>query len=239
MVSIFDKRAVIDYVACNEDTGGRLPQCDAARGMPRCVNNLELAIAQVNKISILQQLRRRGGRYPVALRGVGLRRQAIENVIGDIGIGKRGVRRWIGQDLRLGRVHRAGFKLIMAADVIEMRVAGDRNQFAFRHQRNVLTEADHAHTTVEQHIPIAPAHVKHVAAVKLFDERLIDKGHAILQGAHTVPVFGAGTVHGSVSYCVDVKGLRLGAQCHARAGLGQVAGGQVRHQDHVRSDIWH
>ena len=51
---------------------------------------------------------------------------------------------------RFGRVHAALREFVVAADMIEMRVAGDADKLALRHQRHVATKAEMAKPGIEQ-----------------------------------------------------------------------------------------
>ena len=72
----------------------------------------------------VEQALGRGGLYPVARR-VPAFGQAVEHLVGGVAVGERPVVARVGENFRLGLVHAAIGKFMVAADMVEMRVAGD------------------------------------------------------------------------------------------------------------------
>lgn len=85
---------------------------------------------------------------------------------------------------------------MMAADVVEMRVAGDAGQRPLRHQRHVGPEREMPEARVKQQIAVAPAHMPHVAAVEGLDPRLVNECDAVAHAEGLVP-FGGSNAHGT------------------------------------------
>ncbi len=65
MIGIVDQGSVIDDVAGQEYAAGLFEQADAAGGMARDVNDLEMPVAEIDDIAVGQQALGRGGLYPV------------------------------------------------------------------------------------------------------------------------------------------------------------------------------
>ena len=92
-------------------------------------------------------------------------------------------------------------KLVVAADMVEMRVARDADERPSGHQGHVTTQAEVAEAAVEQQIAVAAAHVPHVAAEERLDPRLVDQRDVVRHADRLVPVAGADNVelgHGSL-----------------------------------------
>ncbi len=98
-------------------------------------------------------------------------------------------------------MHGAVLELVVAADVVEMGVAGNRQQWPLGNQRHLAAEADMAKSAVEQQIAIAAAHVPDVAAEERLDPRLVDQRHVVGKADRLVPVgWGDGVGHGAGSF---------------------------------------
>ena len=76
---------------------------------------------------------------------------------------------------------------MMAADVIEMRVAGNAGEWPSGDERHMSAQADMAEPGIEQKVPVPPPHMPHVAAVERLDPRLMDQRHAIGEGYRLIP----------------------------------------------------
>jgi hypothetical protein len=84
-------------------------------------------------------------------------------------------------------MHQPLGEFVMAADMVEMRVAGDRETALFGHQRHMAAQADHPHPGIDQHVAVAAPHVPDVAAVEFLDERFADIGHVVADPACLIP----------------------------------------------------
>lgn len=68
---------------------------------------------------------------------------------------------------------------MMSTDMVEVCVAGYREQTALADQRNLFAQTDHTHTGIDQQVPIAAAYMPDIAAIKRFDmgfENMRDAG---------------------------------------------------------------
>lgn len=199
VVGVLDQRTVVENVAGKQDFRRFLVERDAPGGMAGSVNDLELPIAEVDHVAVLQQARRRRPLHRITLRAIGLGRQGVENVVGNIGVGQRVFACRISEQIRLCRMDRTAFELVVAADVIEMGVACHRDQLTLGDKRDPFTKRDDAHATVNKHVAIAPTHMPDVAAVKFLDMRLADIGHVIVETPDAVPVLRAHALFHHVS----------------------------------------
>ena len=184
-----DQLAIIDDVARKQDAGRGLPQGDAAGGMAGGVDHLELPVAKVDHIAVPENALRRGGGDGIGVAGKGLGRKLGEDIFGDVFVSEGVFPRWRPQQMRLGCVAEAAGEFVVQADMVEMRVAGHGLQRAFGHQRHPVTQGDHAHPAVDQHIAVAAPDVPDVAAVEFADMRLVDMGDAVAHPSHSPPVF--------------------------------------------------
>src|SRR5690349_238852 len=100
----------------------------------------ENAVAEINDIAILKQALRRRRLDAVAL-GPPALRHSIEHLLGRIFVGESEIIARIGQDRRFRLMHGPNAEFVMTADVIEMRMACDRDERAFAHQSHMLPEA--------------------------------------------------------------------------------------------------
>ena len=87
---------------------------------------------------------------------------------------------------------------MMAADMIEMAVAGDAEERLLRLQRNMPVEANNAQAGIEQQIALAAAHMPHVAADIRNDMGREDQCNIVTVRAYLEPVFGDGQWHGEI-----------------------------------------
>ena len=90
----------------------------------------------------------------------------------------------------------------MAADMVEMAVAGDGDQRPLPEHSDLAAQADHAHARIEQQITVATAHMPDVAALERLDLRLVVQGDAVREAPRFEPACGSGDAHrGSASQC--------------------------------------
>ncbi|MPL83908.1 hypothetical protein SDC9_29867 [bioreactor metagenome] len=205
VIGLFDQRAVIDDVARDQHAARRFPQRDAARGMARRVDHLELPVAQIDDVAIGQDPRRRRRLHRVGGGLIGLGRQRVEDLVRHIARRHRVLARRLGEDLGLGGMAQPAGEFVGAADVVEMGVACDGIERPLGHQRHPFTQRHHAHAAVDQHVAVAPAHVPDVAAIELLDEGLVDLGDVVAGAADAVPVGG-----GNASHAASVSGRTIG-----------------------------
>ena len=92
----------------------------------------------------------------------------------------------------------AGVKFVMAADVIEMTVAGNGRQRLFSHQRYMFPQADNPHTAIDKRIPVATADMPDIAAIKGLDMGLVNQGYVIPDFLNPIPVIGSYANHRSL-----------------------------------------
>src|SRR5690606_38542266 len=144
-----------------------------ARRMARRVDHLEGAVAEIDHVAGFQDAS--GGRCldAVARRVPALRRDD-EHLVGGVAVGERPVVARIGEDRRLRPVHAAVRKFVVAAYVVEMRVAGDAGELSLADQRYVSPQAEMAEPAVEEQVAVAPAHMPDVAAEEGLYPRLVD-----------------------------------------------------------------
>src|ERR1700722_3182756 len=91
-------------------------------------------------------------------------------------------------------------ELVMAADMIEMGVAGNADEGALADQRHMVTQAEMAEAGVDEQISVAAAHMPDVATVEGFDPRLVNQCDAVAEAERLVPVGrGHGAAHGVTS----------------------------------------
>ncbi len=130
--------------------------------------------------------------------------------VGRVAVGDRPFIARIGEDFCFGRMHAAVRKFVMAADMVEMRVAGHANELSLRHQRDVAPQAEMAEAGVEQKIAIAAAHMPDVAAEERLDPWLVDQRHAIAHTDGFIPVRCVDNrkrAHGSARQKDDISSL--------------------------------
>ena len=94
---------------------------------PGRMDHLEGAVAKIDDVAAFEQTAGRGGLNTVARRVPAIR-HAVEHLVGRVAVGERPFVARIGEDGRFGPVHAAVRKFVMAADMIEMRVAGDADE---------------------------------------------------------------------------------------------------------------
>ena len=111
--------------------------------MAGCMNDFKTPVAEIDNIAVFEKTLRRRRLDPVALR-LPSSGEAIEHLFRRIFAGQREVIARIGKDCSFGRMHAAMSEFVMAAYMIEMRVAGDAEQRPFRHQLDMLTQAEMA-----------------------------------------------------------------------------------------------
>ncbi len=80
----------------------------------------------------------------------------------------------IGQDGRVREMDAALAELVMAADMVEMGVAGDPNEGTLAEQRHMVAQAEIAKASVDEQVAIAAVHMPDVAAVEGLDSRLVE-----------------------------------------------------------------
>ena len=92
--------------------------------MSRRVDDLEGTVAEIDHVAMLEQAAGWGGQDTVARRVPALG-HAIEHLPIGVAVGDRPFVARVGEDFRFSGMHAAVRKFVMAADMIEMRVAGD------------------------------------------------------------------------------------------------------------------
>ena len=90
--------------------------------------------------------------------------QSVEHVVGGVAVGERRLVARVGQDVGFGGMHAAIREFVVAADMIEMGVAGDADYLLFGDQRHMPAQADMAEPGVEQQVAVASPDVPDVAA---------------------------------------------------------------------------
>src|SRR5688500_12396530 len=105
--------------------------------MSRRMDDLKGAIAEVDDFSVIEQTSRRCRSYTIVSRAPS-RRQPVEHFIPRIPIGKRPFIARIGQNFSLRPVNVPCRKFMVAADMIEMRMAGDADKRPFANQRHMF-----------------------------------------------------------------------------------------------------
>lgn len=90
----------------------------------------------------------------------------LEHLVANIGArqGVVAVRR--GEDLRLGRMRQALGEFVVAGDMVEVGVAGHRQQRSFGEPGQLLAQADQTGAAVHQHVALAALDMPHVAAIE-------------------------------------------------------------------------
>jgi hypothetical protein len=78
---------------------------------------------------------------------------------------------------------------MMAADMVEMRVAGDANKRPLANERHMFTQAHMPKPRIEQQIAVPSPDMPHVATEKWLDPRLVDKRYVIRHADGLVPLF--------------------------------------------------
>ncbi len=239
VVGVFDQRPVIEDIAGKKRLGLRFPERDPAGRMAGRVDNLEAFDRQDRSRSpSSKNTRRRRILHPVAFRAIGLRRQRVENLVGDVRIGKR-------VDARVGcasrsasaAMDRAAFEFVVAADMVEMRVAGDGNQFALGDQRHPLAQRHDAHAAIDQHVSVAAPHMPDIAAVELLDKGFGDVGD-IVQAPGLLRLFVRRLIRSVGSRFLPLV-RRQGRDIAGRltASPTRVASGRARRLRHVRDQL--
>lgn len=94
----------------------------------------------------------------------------------------------IGQDFRLLGVHSAIRELVMAADMVEMGVTGDRHQGPLTDQPRMIAQADNAHAAVDQQISVATPDMPDIAAKERLDVGFPDQGNPVVKPSRLVPL---------------------------------------------------
>src|SRR5215216_1315780 len=187
MIGVVDERSIVNDVSREEHSACGFKQAYSAGRMARRMNDLENTISQVNQLAVLEQPLRRCRLHPV-FPGIPPLRQPIEHFIRRIAVSQRPIIARVGQDRRFGYVHPAFFELMVAADMIEMRVAGDADQRSFRQKGHLAPQAHMAKAGVEKEIAVSPPHVPHVAAEKGLDPGLVDKRYTVRHADGLVPL---------------------------------------------------
>jgi hypothetical protein len=150
---------------------------------------------------------------------------------------------------------RAVGKLVVAADVVEMRVTRDADERPSSHQGDVTAQAEVAEAAVEQQVAVASAHMPHVAAEERLDPRLVDQRDVVRHTDRLVPVGGADNLergHGLmfqrddlVRAAMQLDALadrkrradrRVNREAQPRLGLGGDAGAREATLEHEVAD---
>lgn len=159
------------------------------------MDDLELPVAEVDDVAVFEDARRRGLLHRVAFRAIGLGRQRVEDLVGDVRIGQRVLPRRVCEKIGFGRMHRAALEFVVAADMVEMRVARHRDQVALRDERHPFTQRDDAHAAIDQHVAVAPADMPDIAAIEFLDIGLGNSGHVVVEATNAVPILRADALH--------------------------------------------
>ena len=85
---------------------------------------------------------------------------------------------------------------MVVADVVEMRVAGNRDQRRFKEPRILPGKTDDAEPRIQQQAAIATTHVPDVAPVEHVDERLVHLRNAVRVRGRRIPLARLGAVAG-------------------------------------------
>ena len=195
MIGIVDQGAVVDNIAGEENSSGFFEEADAAGRVSGCMNSFEVAITEIDDVIVFKlalggrRLDFVAGRAPA----LGL---AIEHFLGCVAIRKGEMVFGIGENFCLCTVHTAVGKFVVAADVIEVGVAGDAGEFSLGDKFHMGRETEVAEARVEEKIAIMTAGMPHVAAEEGFDPGLVDKRYIIAHADCFIPVAGL-NLHGS------------------------------------------
>ncbi len=113
----------------------------------------------------------------------------IEHLVGGVAVGERPFVARIGEDCGFGPVHAAVGEFVMAADMVEMRVAGDADELSLASPAaRGACRLKWPRPGVEQEVAVAAAHMPDVAAEERLDPRLVDQRHAVAHADGLVPV---------------------------------------------------
>ncbi|MDT4854281.1 hypothetical protein FQZ97_885750 [compost metagenome] len=160
------------------------------------MQHLQHPITQIQHIPFVDQPRRR--RRLHAVLGVAQRavRMRLEHLVTDPvrrqGVGPGGV----GQYVRFRRMHQALGEFVVAGDMVEMGMAGHRQQGAPGEPGQLLAQADKARTGVDQQVLVAALHVPEVAAVEGPHVGLADQADAVVAVFDFEPLVAADDFHG-------------------------------------------
>ena len=133
---------------------------------PGRVDDLERAVAKIDHVAVVEQSGRWRRLHRIGGRGVGQGRQSLERLVAGIGLGQRARPCRVCQYRGLGAMHPALSELVVPGDVVEVGVAGHCYQRPLGDQGDMLAQADHAPTAVDQEIAVTAAQMPEVAAVE-------------------------------------------------------------------------
>jgi hypothetical protein len=190
VIGIVDEGAVVDDIARQKDTGGFFVEADATGGMAGCVDDVESSIAKVDNVAVFQGAIDLGGFDLISVRvpAFWLR---IKHFVGGVAVSADQFITWVLENLGFSVVNAAAGKLMVAADVIKVCVAGNGDDWAFGHQGHMLAEGEMTEAAVEEEIMISATDMPHVAAEKGFDPGFMDQGNIVAEADGFVPFSGA------------------------------------------------
>ena len=195
MPCIRHERAVVYGVAGEEHTGRRLPQRDGPGRLSGNVEDLEVAVAEVNGVAVLDEPGCGRGQDFVPLRLEFTRGQRAEHFGRRIGLDENGIPVRFFQVAGFARMHRALTELMVRADMVEVGVRGDSEQGALGHAPDLLAETRETRTRIDEEVPIPSLDEADVAAVERNDVRLLDVRDPVVEGPHLVPVLRSFDAH--------------------------------------------
>src|ERR1700692_3252137 len=122
--------------------------------MSRNVQYVEVTIPEVDDVALLQHLGGRRGLHAITRFVESPGREALEHLELRVAVSEGAVGRGGGENVCLEDMARAVAELMVIADVIEVRVAGDGEQWLAAQPRELFRETDDAGTRVEQEVSI-------------------------------------------------------------------------------------
>src|SRR3990167_6804777 len=122
-------------------------------------------------------------------------RVRLEHLIADKGHGHGIGPGWRGENIGFGGMHQALAKFMVAGDMVEVAMAGHRQQRFLGEPGQLLTQADQARAGVDQHIALAALHMPHIAAVEGPYIGFVDQLYAVIQTVYCKPLFACDDFH--------------------------------------------
>src|ERR1700722_14254271 len=147
-----------------------------------------MTVTQIDDITMLEQPRRWRRLNVIVLAAKAPRRQLAEHAERRVAIGERFMRGRCRQGCGLQRVAGAARKQVVAADMVEMRVAGQRHDALGLQPWQLRQQINNSETAVDQQVVLATSNVPDIAAIKRIDVLLEDVSDSIAHALVTVPV---------------------------------------------------
>lgn len=163
--------------------------------MPGCMQDLQVAIAEVKNVAFLYQASRWSSFdavFGIAQRAV---RVCLEHGVRDVSGRQSILAGGVGENIGFSRVRQTLIELMMPSDMIEMRMACHGHQGTLGQPGKLLPQADDTRAAIDQNITVSSLNVSEVAAVKGPNVRFVDQTDPIGATLYLKPLISADNVH--------------------------------------------